>query len=304
MNVVGAVAQLGERCNRTAEVEGSTPFRSTFSPSSITPFLGGLGRVTRKARPLAGRPGRPGWRQPGIPTGPRRVPGPVPGSGARRCRWLAPPELAARCVSGPAGPRRLQGRPPAPRAFASHAPAGRTWSDPRWAAGKSPARLTGTRQSDHAESGPRRIDCQRTRPFEVGCGARFEVRHDRSQRDDQAVSDRTESVRHRILRGRVINTDRHGLTATGGPPPVDRVFPQVLGRQHHRIPTGVAHEELLGLLGPNGSLQMHHEEGVWRGEGGRGRSPEAYLAVPAWVGVRLGRDPNRFGPGAKDCCRR
>ncbi len=24
----GAVAQLGERCNRTAEVEGSTPFRS------------------------------------------------------------------------------------------------------------------------------------------------------------------------------------------------------------------------------------------------------------------------------------
>ena len=28
--ILGAVAQLGERCVRNAEVEGSTPFRSTF----------------------------------------------------------------------------------------------------------------------------------------------------------------------------------------------------------------------------------------------------------------------------------
>lgn len=36
---IGAVAQLGERCVRNAEVEGSTPFRSTSefsSPSSIS----------------------------------------------------------------------------------------------------------------------------------------------------------------------------------------------------------------------------------------------------------------------------
>ena len=31
MNQIGAVAQLGERCVRNAEVEGSTPFRSTSS---------------------------------------------------------------------------------------------------------------------------------------------------------------------------------------------------------------------------------------------------------------------------------
>src|SRR5260370_13367569 len=30
IRLLGAVAQLGERCNRTAEAEGSTPFRSTW----------------------------------------------------------------------------------------------------------------------------------------------------------------------------------------------------------------------------------------------------------------------------------
>jgi hypothetical protein len=36
MRIPGAVAQLGERCNRTAEAEGSIPFRSTpFSPDPI-----------------------------------------------------------------------------------------------------------------------------------------------------------------------------------------------------------------------------------------------------------------------------
>src|SRR5688572_23129980 len=34
----GAVAQLGERCNRTAEVEGSTPFRSTFHSQFLVPL--------------------------------------------------------------------------------------------------------------------------------------------------------------------------------------------------------------------------------------------------------------------------
>ena len=34
----GAVAQLGERCVRNAEVEGSTPFRSTTKPLVATQF--------------------------------------------------------------------------------------------------------------------------------------------------------------------------------------------------------------------------------------------------------------------------
>jgi hypothetical protein len=33
----GAVAQLGERCVRNAEVEGSTPFRSTFFGQVLGP---------------------------------------------------------------------------------------------------------------------------------------------------------------------------------------------------------------------------------------------------------------------------
>ena len=41
----GAVAQLGERCVRNAEVEGSTPFRSTqFSPISPAVVAAGLFR--------------------------------------------------------------------------------------------------------------------------------------------------------------------------------------------------------------------------------------------------------------------
>jgi hypothetical protein len=49
----GAVAQLGERCVRNAEVEGSTPFRSTCRPLAIVSWrfsLAPASRLTFSAR--------------------------------------------------------------------------------------------------------------------------------------------------------------------------------------------------------------------------------------------------------------
>ena len=64
----GAVAQLGERCVRNAEVEGSTPFRSTrckpltlvvsglflLSSSTLTAFRGASMRIRSLAADLSG----------------------------------------------------------------------------------------------------------------------------------------------------------------------------------------------------------------------------------------------------------
>ena len=44
---IGAVAQLGERCVRNAEVEGSIPFRST-PRNPLTPLVSGLFLLTDK----------------------------------------------------------------------------------------------------------------------------------------------------------------------------------------------------------------------------------------------------------------
>ena len=38
--ILGAVAQLGERCVRNAEVEGSTPFRSIFKALQVDDLRG------------------------------------------------------------------------------------------------------------------------------------------------------------------------------------------------------------------------------------------------------------------------
>ena len=52
---LGAVAQLGERCVRNAEVEGSTPFRSTFSNLAVGKrFYMSANRCGGELRPTLG----------------------------------------------------------------------------------------------------------------------------------------------------------------------------------------------------------------------------------------------------------
>ena len=53
--ILGAVAQLGERCVRNAEVEGSTPFRSTFSNLAVGKrFYMSANRCGGELRPTLG----------------------------------------------------------------------------------------------------------------------------------------------------------------------------------------------------------------------------------------------------------
>ena len=57
--VIGAVAQLGERCVRNAEVEGSSPFGSIWTPGVSDALSLTLAAFTAVVRPLLIRPAVP-----------------------------------------------------------------------------------------------------------------------------------------------------------------------------------------------------------------------------------------------------